>query len=56
MREFKIEKVSNMIFITKEEQIFKAWDEEEFTEKKLQNAMKKIQSNYDDEIKFVRTF
>ena len=40
---FKIEKVANMIFITADQDIiFKAWDITEFTERKLQNAIKKI--------------
>ena len=38
---FKIEKVANMIFITADQDIiFKAWDITEFTERKLQNAIK----------------
>jgi hypothetical protein len=54
---FKIEKVANMVFITSEcETIFKAWNEEDFTERKLKNAMKKIQSNYKDKVIFERMF
>ena len=56
---FKIEKVGNMIFITAEQDIiFKAWDEYEFTERKLRNAIKKIKSCYpgDGRCEFIRTF
>lgn len=57
MMKFKIEKVANMVFITSEcETIFKAWNEEDFTERKLKNAMKKIQSNYKDKVIFERMF
>ena len=44
---FKIEKVANMIFITADQDIiFKAWDITEFTERKLQNTIKKINGHY----------
>lgn len=53
---FKIEKVANMIFITSDcDTIFKAWDETEFTEKKLKNAMKKIQDNLNGNATFINT-
>lgn len=54
---FKIEKVSNMVFITSEcGVIFNAWDAEDFTERKLTNAMKKIQSDYNFGVEFARMF
>lgn len=40
---YKIEKVANMIFITDDtNQIWKAWNVEDFTERKLENAKKKL--------------
>lgn len=53
---FNVEKVSNMILISSNDVVFKAWDESEFTERKLNNAMKKIQSCYQYKVEFVRTF
>ncbi len=54
---FKIEKVANMVFITSDcGTIFKAWDEYSFTERKLNNAMKKISSDLNGNAKFERTF
>lgn len=54
---FKVEKVANMIFITEEgDIIFKAWNEREFTERKLKNAMNSIQKNYKNHVTFERTF
>lgn len=59
---FIIEKVANMIFLStldsdgKSDTIFRTWDEEEFTERKLKNAMKNIQANYQYEVEFIRTF
>ena len=54
---FKIEKVANMIFVTSEcDVVFKAWDEDNFTEKKLNNAMKEIANNYNGNVEFTRMF
>lgn len=54
---FKVEKVANMVFVTDStNQVWKAWHESEFTERKLNNAMKKIQSGFQCEVEFVRTF
>lgn len=54
---FEIEKVANMIFITAEQDIiFKAWDITEFTERKLQNAIKKINRELNGNAEFIRTF
>lgn len=50
---FTVEKVANMVFITSEcGVIFKAWDEREVTEKKLNNAMKKISQNLNGDAQF----
>lgn len=43
---FTIEKVSNMVFAGTEDHIWKAWDEDEFTEKKMNNWIKKIQKDF----------
>lgn len=54
---FKIEKVSNMIFISSDcDVIFESWDETEFTERKLKNAMKRLSKNNCGNAEFVRTF
>lgn len=54
---FKVEKVANMIFVTSDcDTVFRAWDEREFTERKLKNAMNQIQKNYNGKVEFVRTF
>lgn len=54
---FKIEKVANMIFITADQDIiFKAWDITEFTERKLQNTIQKINGHYNGKAEFIRTF
>ena len=54
---FVIEKVSNMVFITTDcGTIFNAWDESEFTERKLNNAMNKIRRCYNGDISFTRNF
>lgn len=54
---FTVEKVANMIFIVSDcDTIFKAWDETEFTERKLKNAMKKISDNLNGNAEFKITF
>ena len=53
---FKIEKVANMVFISCEDVIFNAWNVEDFTERKLKNAMSKIQNNYNGTVEFTRVF
>lgn len=54
---FIIEKVANMIFITSDcGTVFNAWDEYEFTERKLTNAMNRISKNLRGNVEFVRTF
>ena len=54
---FKIEKVANMVFISTDcGVIFNAWDETEFTERKLKNAMNRISKNLNGNAQFERTF
>ncbi len=54
---FKIEKVANMVFITGEcDTVFKAWDIESFTERKLKNATTKIENNFCGNVEFERLF
>lgn len=54
---FTIEKVANMIFITSEcGVIFNTWNETDFTERKLNNAIKRIQKNLNGCGEFERTF
>ena len=57
MMVFKIEKVANMVCITSDcGTVFKAWDEGEFTERKLKNAIRKISDNWNGNAEFTRTF
>ena len=53
---FEFEKVANMVFLVKGDQIWRAWEESEFTERKMKNAMKKIERNYQTEVEFIKTF
>ena len=54
---FKIEKVANMIFVTSDcGTIFNAWDEYNFTERKLNNAIKRITNNLNGNATFTRCF
>ena len=54
---FVVEKVANMVFITSDcGTVFNAWDECEFTERKLNNAMKKIEKNNCGNVSFERKF
>lgn len=54
---FKIEKVANMIFITTDcDTIFRAWDETEFTERKLNNAINRIKKEYNGNATFEKLF
>lgn len=54
---FIIEKVANMIFITSDcGTIFNAWNECDFTERKLNNAVKKIKNCYNGEITVTKMF
>ena len=57
MMKFTIEKVANMIFITSDcGVIFKSWMADEFTERKLNNAIKKIANDCYDGAEFIRKF
>ena len=51
----KIEKVSNMIMVSEVETdvVFMAWDEEEFTERKLNNFTKKMNRMYIDGVEII---
>ena len=54
MAKFTIEKVSNMIFISSEfGTVFYAWDESDFTKRKLFNAIAKLKGLYNNAIEFV---
>lgn len=55
---FKIEKIANIIYISTIEDnvIFKAWDERDFTERKLKNAINKIKKEYNENVKFIKCF
>lgn len=54
---FKIEKVANMVFITSDcDTIFQSWDERDFTERKLKNAVNRITKNYGGLCSFERMF
>lgn len=55
---FIIEKVANLVFITEKnsDTVFEAWDESEFTERKLKNAINRISKNYCGNVDFERTF
>ncbi len=54
---FIIEKVANMIFISTDcGVIFRAWDEREFTERKLNNAIKKLTNEQCGNAEFIRRF
>ena len=54
---FIVEKVANMVFITSDcGTVFNAWDEYEFTDRKLNNAMRKLERNYCGNVSFERKF
>lgn len=54
---FTIEKVANMIFITSDCGIvFKAWEENDFTERKLKNAIDRITKKYKNPCEFIKLF
>jgi hypothetical protein len=53
---FEFEKVANMVFLVKGNQIWRAWEESEFTDRKMKNAMNKIRKNYQTEVEFIKTF
>lgn len=54
---FVIKKVANMVFITSDcGVVFNAWDEHEFTERKLNNAINRINKNLCGRATFERRF
>lgn len=54
---FTLEKVGNMVYLVGEgDIIFKAWMADEFTERKLNNALKRISNDLGREIVPVRKF
>ena len=53
---FKLEKIANMIFLSTEDMVWEAWEETEFTERKLKNRWKRIESNLCGNCVLVRTF
>lgn len=53
---FTFEKVANMIFLTNDGQVWKAWNVEEFTERKMKNAMNKISKEYNGTVEFEKKF
>lgn len=55
---FGVCKIANLVYLVKEclqgdDEVYGVWDEREFTEKKLQNALKKIQSNHNRPVEVV---
>ena len=54
---FTIEKIANMVFISTDHDIvWRAWDEREFTERKLKNAINQITKGTGGNAEFIRTF
>ena len=54
---FTIEKVANMVMVVSEcEVIFKAWNIEDFTERKLNNTIKRITKDLNGNAIFTRKF
>lgn len=55
--QFTLEKVGNMVYLVGEgDIIFKAWMADEFTERKLTNAIKRISDDLGRKIEPVRKF
>lgn len=54
---FTVEKKANMIFVVSDcGTIFNTWNEREFTERKLKNAMNRINKDLNGNAEFVKTF
>ena len=54
---FTIEKVANMVMVVSEcEVIFNAWNIEDFTERKLNNTIKRITKGLNGNATFTRKF
>jgi len=57
MPKFIIEKVANMVFITSEcGVVFYAWNIEDYTERKRNNAIAKLKQQYNNNVCFVFGF
>jgi len=57
MTTFKIEKIANMVFITSEcGVVFYAWNIEDYTERKRNNAIARIKQHYNNRVCFVFGF
>lgn len=53
MMKFEIQKVGNMVFLVADgDVIFKAWDEYSFSERKLENAKKRIENDLNGNVTF----
>ena len=53
MMKFEIQKVGNMVFLVADgDVIFKAWDEYSFSERKLENAKKRIANDLNGRVTF----
>lgn len=53
---FTVEKIGNMVYLSSEDVIFKAWMADEFTERKLTNAVKKISADLNGNMTVERKF
>lgn len=54
---FKIEKIANIVFITSDcGTIFRTWNGNDFTERKLKNAVAKITNDLNGNAEFERLF
>lgn len=57
MNKFKIEKIANMIMISDAiGTVYDSWGETNFTERKLNNAIKKIEKYFQGNCEFIRFF
>lgn len=57
MNKFKIEKIANMIMISDSiGTVYNSWGETNFTEGKLNNAIKRIEKCYKGNCEFIRMF
>jgi len=56
LKTFEFQKIANMIMLVDENnQVWKAWDLREFTDRKMKNAMKRIEKNY-QKVEFIKKF
>lgn len=55
MNKFELKKFGNMMMVIDAcGQVWKAWDERDFTERKFNNYAKKLQSGFRNEITIIR--